>query len=409
MDFRDSPEDALYRSELRAWLEDAVAALPGPEPATLLERVDYWRPFQRKLFAAGYAGLSWSQEYGGQEAPLVQQAIFLEEYDRSGAPDRINMLGEGLAGPTIIDFGTEEQRRRFLRPILSGDDVWCQLFSEPAAGSDLAALQARAVRDEGGGGWRVSGQKVWTSRAQVASFGMLLARTGSRLTPGIASSPDGEHRGSQRHAGITYFILPMDQEGVTIRPLRHMLGEAEFNEVFLDDVFVPDELVLGPVDGGWKIAMATLSYERVTLATGRVNMARLFNDLVGSVRSASVDGRPLGEDPQVRRTVADLYARTRVYRLNGMRALSSMAAGVPGPATSLGKLMSGPLLEEMADFAVAQHGLAGSLDPDADGADPDAARWLRLAYQARGTAIAGGTTFIQRNIVGERVLGLPRS
>ena len=387
MDFRDSPEDARYRAELRAWLDDAVAALPGPEPPTIEERLDYWRPFQRRLYAAGYAGLSWPRAYGGQQASLMQQAIFLEEYDRAGAPDRINMLGEGLAGPTIIDFGTDRQRERFLRPILQGEDVWCQLFSEPAAGSDLAALEARAQREPGG--WRIAGQKVWTSRAQIADYGMLLARTGG-----------------PRHGGITYFILPMRQEGVNIRPLRHILGEAEFNEVFLDDAYVPDELVLGPVDGGWKIAMATLSYERVALATGRVNMQRLWGDLLAIVRASEREGRPLGEDPYVRRTLADLYARLRVYRLNGLRALSSMAAGAPGPPASLGKLLSAPLLEDMADFAVAQHGLAGLLDP-ADG-DVPAGRWLRLAYQARGTSIAGGTTFIQRNIVAERVLGLPR-
>jgi alkylation response protein AidB-like acyl-CoA dehydrogenase len=387
MDFRDSPDDAAYRAQVRAWLTDAVAALPGTEPATITERLGYWRPFQKQLHAAGYAGLSWPGRYGGQDASLVQQAIFLEEYDQAGAPDRINTLGEGLAGPTIIDFGSEQQRERFLRPILEGEDIWCQLFSEPAAGSDLAALEARAERD--GDGWRVSGQKVWTSRAQIADYGMLLARTGG-----------------PRHGGITYFILPMQQEGVTVRPLRHILGEAEFNEVFLDGAYVPDELVLGPINGGWKIAMATLSYERVVLATGRVNMQRLFDDLVESVRCSECDGRPLGNDPYVRRQLADLYARTRVYRLNGLRALSSMAAGVPGPASSLGKLLSGPLLEDMADFAVAQHGLEGAIEPDDEMAP--AGRWLRLAYQARGTAIAGGTTFIQRNIVAERVLGLPR-
>jgi alkylation response protein AidB-like acyl-CoA dehydrogenase len=388
MDFRDSPAAAEYRTTVRSWLESAVADLPGPEPATIEKRLPYWREWQRQVHAAGYAGLAWPKSYGGQEASLVEQAIFLEEYDRAGAPDRLNTLGEGLAGPTIINFGTEEQKSRFLPAILRGDDVWCQLFSEPAAGSDLAALEATAVRDETGAGWRVTGQKVWTSRAHVASYGILLARTGG-----------------PRHAGITYFLLPMDQEGVTIRPLRHILGEAEFNEVFLDDVFVPDELVVGPVDGGWKIAMATLGYERVVLATGRVNMQRLFDDLREQVRRTEIDGRPLGADPHVRRSMADLHARTRVYRLNGLRALSAMAAGVPGPASSLGKLLSGPLLEDMADFAVDQHGLAGQLEP---GDDPERSRWLKLAYQARGTSIAGGTTFIQRNIVAERVLGLPR-
>jgi alkylation response protein AidB-like acyl-CoA dehydrogenase len=388
MDFRDSPAAAEYRATVRGWLESAVANLPGPEPATIEERLPYWRQWQKQVHAAGYAGLAWPKDYGGQEASLVEQAIFLEEYDRAGAPDRLNTLGEGLAGPTIINFGTEEQKTRFLPAILRGDHVWCQLFSEPAAGSDLAALETTAVRDETGAGWRVTGQKVWTSRAHVASYGILLARTGG-----------------PRHAGITYFLLPMDQEGVTIRPLRHILGEAEFNEVFLDDVFIPDELVVGPVDGGWKVAMATLGYERVVLATGRVNMQRLFDDLREQVRRTEIDGRPLGADPHVRRSMADLHARTRVYRLNGLRALSAMAAGVPGPASSLGKLLSGPLLEDMADFAVDQHGLAGQLEP---GDDPERSRWLKLAYQARGTSIAGGTTFIQRNIVAERVLGLPR-
>jgi alkylation response protein AidB-like acyl-CoA dehydrogenase len=206
-----------------------------------------------------------------------------------------------------------------------------------------------------------------------------------------------------RHKGITWMVLPMDAEGVTIRPLRHVLGEAEFNEVFLDDAFVPDELVVGPVDGGWKVAMATLSYERVALATGRVNMQRLFRDLVDAVREAGV-----GDDPHVRATLAGFHARIRVHRLNGLRALESLAAGTPGPASSLGKLMSAPLLEDMADFAVGMSGLAGQLDPE-DALDDRAARWLKLAYQARGTSIAGGTTFIQRNIVAERVLNLPRS
>jgi len=389
MDFRDSPQDAEYRATVRAFLTDAVAALPGAAPESMEERLPYWQGWQRAVHAGRYAGLSWPTEYGGQDATLVQQAIFLEEYDRAGAPDRLNMLGENLAGPTLIDFGSEEQKQRFLPAILRGESVWCQLFSEPGAGSDLAALEARAERDEAAGGWRITGQKVWTSRAQVADHGILLARTGNPTPP------------TPRHGGITYFLLPMDQPGVVVRGLRHMLGDPEFNEVFLDDAFVPDDLVLGPVDGGWKIAMATLGYERVILATGRVNMQRLFDDLVAEVREAG-----LGDDPHVRRVMADLHARTRVYRLNGLRALSAMAAGTPGPASSLGKLLSGPLLEDMADFAVARQGLAGQVEPDE--ADDATARWLRLAYQARGTAIAGGTTFIQKNIVAERVLGLPR-
>jgi alkylation response protein AidB-like acyl-CoA dehydrogenase len=384
VDFRDSPEDSAFRAAARSVLEQAVAALPGPEPPTIEARLPYFREFQRRIHEAGYAGLSWPLDYGGRAASLTEQAIFLEEYDRAGAPDRLNTLGEGLAGPTIIDFGSEEQKRRFLPPILSGEEIWCQLFSEPNAGSDLAALEARAQRD--GAGWRITGQKVWTSRAQVAAYGILLARTGA-----------------PRHKGITYFLLPMGQEGVTIRPLRHMLGEAEFNEVFLDDVYVDDELRVGEIDGGWKVAMATLSYERVALATGRVNIRRLVDELVALIRRSERAGRPLGEDPALRRKVADLYARAQIQRVNGLRALASMEQGTPGPETSIGKLFSAPLVEDLADLACSLSGLDAQLDEDG-ALDP----WLRLAYQARGTSIAGGTTFIQRNIVAERVLGLPR-
>jgi alkylation response protein AidB-like acyl-CoA dehydrogenase len=384
MDFRDSAEDEAFRHSARRVLEDLVTEM-GPEPLGLAERVPRFRRFQGRLHAEGYAGLSWPREYGGRQSSLTEQAIFLEEYDRTGAPDRLNTLGEGLAGPTIIDFGSEEHKQRFLEPILAGEEIWCQLFSEPNAGSDLASLETRAERD--GEGWRIVGQKVWTSRAQIAAFGLLLARTGG-----------------ERHKGITYFLLPMDSEGVTVRPLRHMLGEAEFNEVFLDDVYVPDELRVGDVDGGWRVAMATLSYERVALATGRVNLQRLLADLIRLVRSAERDGRPLAADAAVRRRLADLYARAQIQRVNGLRALAAMDAGdAPGPEASIGKLFSAPLVEDVADFACSMAGLEAQLDEDG-AIDP----WLRLAYQARGTSIAGGTTFIQRNIVAERVLGLPR-
>ncbi|HEY4095834.1 MAG TPA: acyl-CoA dehydrogenase family protein [Baekduia sp.] len=383
MDFRDSPADAEFRATVRKVLEEAVAELPRDEPPTVEARLPWFRVFQRRIRDAGYAGLAWPTEYGGRDATLTQQAIFLQEYDRAGGPDRLNLLGEGLAGPTIIDFGTEEHKRRFLAPILGGDEIWCQLFSEPNAGSDLASLETRAERD--GDGWRVTGQKVWTSRAQVASFGLLLARTGA-----------------PRHKGITYFLLPMDSDGITVRPLRHMLGEAEFNEVFLDDVFVPDDLRIGEVDGGWRVAMATLQYERVALATGRVNVQRLVGELIELVATVEKDGRPLREDAAVRRKVADLYARAQIQRVNGLRALSSLERGTPGPEASIGKLLSAPLVEDIADFALSLAGLDGQLDEGE--LDP----WLKLAYQARGTSIAGGTTFIQRNIVAERVLGLPR-
>jgi alkylation response protein AidB-like acyl-CoA dehydrogenase len=384
VDFRDDVDTAEFRSAVRHTLERIVAEM-GPEPTVLAERVPRFRRFQGLLHDAGYAGLAWPEEYGGRGANLTNQAAFLQEYDRAGAPDRLNAIGEYMVGPTIIDFGTDAQKERLLRPILAGEHIWCQLYSEPAAGSDLAGLTTRAERD--GDSWRIRGQKVWTSRAQIAAFGLLLARTG----------------GGARHRGITCFLLPMDSPGVTVRPLRHMLGEAEFNEVFFDDVPLSDDLRVGEVDGGWRVAMATLSYERVSLATGRVNMQNLLGRLVELVRSGERHGAPLVEDRAVRLKLADLYARARIQQVNGWRALASMDAGSPGPEASIGKLFSAPLVEDVADFACSLAGLDAQIDEE-DGPDP----WQRLAYQARGTSIAGGTTFIQRNIVAERALGLPR-
>jgi alkylation response protein AidB-like acyl-CoA dehydrogenase len=402
MDLADSPEEARFRSAARDWLETALPKLPWPEPAALAAKAPFWRQWQRMLFEAGYAGLSWPKQYGGAGADTRLRAVFAEETDRAGAPERLNTIGEDFAGLTIIEFGTDQQKQRLLRPILTGEEIWCQLFSEPEAGSDLASLRTKAAKADGG--WRIQGQKIWTSRAQLAANAILLARTG----------------GGPRHKGITYFILPMDSPGITVRPLAHMLGEAEFNEVFLDDVFIPDDLVVGEVDDGWRVAMATLAYERVAIATGRVNTKRAVDDLIAEVAGRTgADGRPLGADPLVRQKAADLYGRALIHCLIGQRVVTLAAdGGPPGPVTSIGKLYFCPLVEDLADFRLSLDPLGGQFGPDdGEGDSPDggdaedgrSARWLRLAYQARGTAIAGGSTFIQRNIVAERILGLPRS
>lgn len=393
MDLADSPEEAEFRTRVRAWLAESLPDLPWPEPVELADKLPFWRQWQRMLFDGGYAGMSWPREYGGQGADAKIRAVYTDEADRAGAPERLNTVGEDFAGPTIIAFGTDEQKERFLRPILTGDELWCQLFSEPESGSDLASLRTRAVKVDGG--WRITGQKIWTSRAQMATNAILLARTGGADLP--------------RHKGITYFLLPLASEGVTIRPLAHMLGEAEFNEVFLDDVFVPDDLVLGEVNGGWRVAMATLGFERVGIATGRVNTKRAVDDIVDQVRRMTdASGAPLGADPTVRRKVADLYGRALVHQAIGQRVLTIAAdGGPPGPVTSIGKLYFCPLVEDLADFRQSLSPLGGQLAPEEQ--SPAESRWQRLAYQARGTAIAGGSTFIQRNIVAERMLGLPRS
>lgn len=394
MDLTDAPDEAEFRAEVRAWLAESLPTLAWPQPDDLEERKPFWQQWQRLLFDAGYAGLTWKQEYGGQGLEERMRAIFSEECDRAGAPERLNIIGEDFCGPTIAHYGTAEQKDALLRPILTGDEIWCQLFSEPDSGSDLASLRTKAVKVDGG--YRVSGQKIWTSRAQIAAHAILLARTG------------GNDPEKARHKGITYFLLPMDTEGVTVRPLHHMLGEAEFNEVFLDDVFVPDSAVVGEVDGGWKVAMGTLGFERVAIATGRVNTTKAVRDIVEDVRGRKdAEGQPLGADPHVRQKVADLWSRALVHRAISMRVITGAdAGGPPGPVTSIGKLYFCPLVEDLADFRLSLEPLGGQFAVDDEVSET--ASWLRLANQSRGTAIAGGSTYIQRNIVAERILGMPR-
>jgi alkylation response protein AidB-like acyl-CoA dehydrogenase len=394
VDLTDAPDEAEFRARVRTWLGEHLPQLPWPQPEGLEESKPFWQHWQRMLYDGGYAGLTWAQEYGGQGLDERMRAIFTEECDRAGAPERLNIIGEDFCGPTIAHFGTDEQKETLLRPILTGEDIWCQLFSEPDSGSDLASLRTRATKVDGG--WRVSGQKIWTSRAQIAAHAILLARTG------------GSDPAKARHRGITFFLLPMDSDGVTVRPLRHMLGEAEFNEVFLDDVFVPDSAVVGEVDRGWGVAMGTLGFERVAIATGRVNTTKAVRDIVEDVRSMK-DGRgqPLGADPHVRQHVADLWSRALVHRAISMRVITGAdAGGPPGPVTSIGKLYFCPLVEDLADFRLSLEPLGGQLGLDDE--LNHTRSWLRLANQARGTAIAGGSTYIQRNIVSERILGMPR-
>ena len=397
MELKDSPAEAEFRAQARAWLQDTLPRLGGPEPARLEDKLDYWRTWQRLLYDAGYAGLSWPKQYGGGDADAKLRAVFNEELDRAGAPERLNILGEDLAGPTIIEFGTPVQQQRYLRPILAGEEIWCQLFSEPEAGSDLASLRTTATKVDGG--WHIQGQKIWTSRAQLAAHAILLARTG----------------GGPRHRGITYFLLAMNSLGVEVRPLAHMLGESEFNEVFLDNVFVPDDDVVGEVDGGWRVAMGTLAFERVAIATGRVNTTGAVNDLIREIAGYTKDdGSPLGADPLVRQRIADLYGRALVHYLIGQRVIAGAAGGAPpGPVTSIGKLFFCPLVEDIADFGLELDEMGGQFalaeKGSAESSPASDQRWLRLAYQARGTAIAGGSTFIQRNIIAERILGMPKS
>ncbi|MEI6446885.1 MAG: acyl-CoA dehydrogenase family protein [Actinomycetes bacterium] len=377
MDLTFSPEETEFRDELRAWLRQNH---PGEEPAGSEDEQFAWRrDWQRKLNDGGWAGVHWPSEYGGRGATLTQSAIFFEELGRARTPLPANALGLLLGGPTLMFWGSDEQKDRYLQPILSAEEIWCQGFSEPEAGSDLAALKTRAVRD--GDEWVVDGQKVWTSAAQWSKWCMLVART------------DGDQ---PKHKGLTYFLMDMEQEGVQVRPLKQMTGGAEFNEMFLEGARIPNENVIGGEGNGWKVAMTTLMNERSGLAFFlQVRSRQLLESIF---RVAEENGRI--DDPVVADKLASLHARSEVLRLTSYRGLTQVERyGQPGPESSLTKLMWSSLNQDLTQFA------ADLVGPEAllDGTE-----WSYELMRARGNTIEGGTSEILRNIVAERVLGLPR-
>ena len=386
MDFDESPEEAAFRAEARAFLEqDHVrelarhAALRGEEDqAEWAERAKKWQAF---LSDAGWACITWPEEHGGRGGTPAQAAIFAEECARIGGSVNAFAVGIAMAGPTIIAHGTEAQRARFLPPLARGDEVWCQLFSEPGAGSDLAGLSTRAVRD--GDEWVVNGQKVWTSGAHYSDWGILLART---------------DLGAPKHRGITYFLLDMHSEGIEVRPLRQMTGSAHFSEVFFTDVRVPHANVLGEVDAGWGVAMTTLANERTFMGgNARALGAR---QLVELARAHGVD-----QDPVVRQRLAAAHTRAEIARYLSMRIRTATSQGLPpGPTASVAKLAAAWNLKHNGELALAIQGTHGMLiDDDA----PLGGAWQESFLGAPSIRIAGGSDEVQRNVIGERVLGLP--
>ena len=377
MDLTFSGAETAFRDELRAWF---AANAPGDEPTGEDANYAWRRDFQRRMAEAGLAAVHWPVEYGGRGATLTESAIFWEELGRSGAPLPANVLGVLLAGPTIMTWGTPEQKERYLAPILSADEIWCQGFSEPDAGSDLAALKTRAVRD--GDGWLVSGQKVWTSGAQYSKWCMLVACT----------DPD-----APKHKGLTYFLMDMEQEGVEVVPLRQITGEPEFNELFMDGARIPDANVLGGVGNGWKVALTTLMNERAGL--GFSLQVRMRQQLDGLIEEAA--GRGLLDDPITADRLGDLHLRTETLRLTAYRGLSATEKyGQPGPEGSLLKWIWSDTNQELAQLA------SDLLGPAALEAGT---RWAYELLRSRGNSIEGGTTEVLKNIVAERVLGLPKA
>jgi alkylation response protein AidB-like acyl-CoA dehydrogenase len=385
MDFRDSPEEAQFRQEVRVWLREHLPpGWPETRPRDPAADLELRRDWQRQLHASGWAGLSWPTEYGGRGASLTQQVIFNEEAARVRAPTPINVIGLYMAGPTIIAWGTEEQKRRYLQPLLAAEEIWCQGFSEPGAGSDLAGVRTRAVRE--GDTYVVNGQKVWTSLGQIADFCILVTRTGE---------------GDSKHGGLTYLLAPMKQDGVSVRPLVQITGDPEFNEVFFDDARVPVANRLGGEGDGWKVAMTTLMHERGTMSfglqvTSQITLGRLI-ELAHKLDRA--------DDPWVRDRIAGFQLDVEALRITNLRAVSKLAKGAPGPEGSMAKLLWERVQQAMGELAMELLGLDGQL---LDGGTDDG-YWQYVYLRGRGHTIEAGTTEILKNIVAERVLGLPRS
>ena len=385
MDLRFSQADNAFRKEVATWLADHLvgefAALgdrggPGREH----EGFDVRLAWEQQLGQAGWVGLGWPVEHGGRGASLMQQVVFAEEYSRAGAPARVNHMGENLLGPTLIAFGTPQQQARFLPPILRGEELWCQGYSEPNAGSDLANVQTRAVLADDGSEWLVTGQKLWTSLAHWADWCFAVCRTGP---------------GSVRHRGLSYLLVPMRQPGVDIRPIVQLTGTSEFNEVFFDRARCPAANVVGQVDEGWRVAMGTLAFERgVSTLAQQIGFQRELDRVIAAARRSGAS-----RAPAARQRLADAWIGLRLLRYNALRAMSGLAAGgTPGPEASISKLQWGSWHRSMANLGMDVLGPAGLVD--------DAA--ARLMLFTRADTIYGGSNQVQRNVIGERVLGLPK-
>jgi alkylation response protein AidB-like acyl-CoA dehydrogenase len=378
MDLTFSPQETAFRDELRRWLAENP---PDPRPTEGGEEAqNAWRrDWQRRLHEGGWAAPHWPAEYGGRDATLTESAIYFEEIGRARVPLAVNVLGLLLGGPTLMAWGTPEQKERYLPPILSADEIWCQGFSEPDAGSDLAALKTRAVKD--GHDWVVSGQKVWTSGAHYSKWCMLVARTDSEVP---------------KHRGLTYFLMDMKQDAVQVRPLRQITGEAEFNELFIEGARIPEENVVGGVGNGWKVALTTLMNERAGLGFAfQIRMRQLLDDVI-----AMAADRGLLENPLYADALAELHVRCESVRLLAWKGLTDTERyGQPGPEGSLVKWLwsdTNQRVTQLAADIVGPQALTGGTS------------WSYELMRARGNSIEGGTTEVLKNIVAERVLGLPR-
>jgi alkylation response protein AidB-like acyl-CoA dehydrogenase len=395
VDFTLTTDQQAFRERVRSWLK----ANTSPEWKTLgstevprAEAFQIARRWQRSLFDAGFIGITWPREYGGQGLTFMEEMILHEEMALAKAPGILNILGVGMAGPTIIAYGTEEQKQRYPAKILSCEEIWCQGYSEPNSGSDLAALQTRAVKD--GEHYVINGQKVWTSLAHVADWMMLLARTDPA---------------APKHKGITYFLLDMHAPGVTVKPLKQMTGDAEFNEVFLDNVRIHERQVLGEVNNGWAVGLTTLMYERLALGFGlQVRLRIALESLIEMSRRVEKTGRGVTSDPVLRQKLAQLWIDTEALKYTGARAITRLLRGeLPGPEASAGKMGWVETHQRLQELAMEIEGPYSQFVKGSDRA-VDGGMWQYGFLRSRANSIEGGTTEIQKNIIAERVLGLPK-
>ena len=391
MDFNDSPEEEAWRAEYSAWLAEHAPAVASKGAASLgslemaggdyLKRAKSW---QATKFDAGFARITWEPEFGGRNGTTMQQIIFGQEEAKYRVPTEAFIIGLGMIAPTLRAVGTDAQKERYLTKLLRGEEIWCQLFSEPGAGSDVASLSTTAVRD--GDEWVLNGQKVWTSGAHYCDFGEIICRT----------APEAE-----KHKGITAFIVDMRAPGVTIKPIKQINGGTGFNEVFFDDVRVPNDHVLGDPNEGWSVAITTLMNERVAIGSGGGGGARgSVHDLIELAQRHGVEA-----DARVRQALAALYTKSRIQRFLSMRTLTAASQGkVPGPEGSIGKLFGARILTELGELAISIAGAGAIAGSRENGGD---FRWHEPLLGAPAAHIAGGSDEVMKNIIGERVLGLP--
>ena len=385
MDFNDTPEEARFREEASSWLADNAPTDDAFRALSPLEQAKVW---QKRKYDAGWACIGWAPEFGGRGASAIEEVIWRQEESQYDLPANFFLIGQGMIGPTLMAWASDEDKARFLPPLASGEEVWCQLFSEPAGGSDLAALRTRAERD--GDDWVINGQKIWTSGAHYSDYGVIVVRTDPTVP---------------KHKGLSYFYIDMKAPGVEIKPIKQLTGDSDFNEVYFTDVRVSDSQRLGEVGQGWQVSLTTLMNERAAIGG---SFGQMDVSLAMSVAAeVEIDGRPALEDAAVRARIADWYVQEAGLKYTGYRSLTALSRGaLPGPENSIGKLVGAPKMQAMSSYLMDLLGASGAI---ADEALAAKAGIIQRAYMgAPGLRIAGGTDEIMANIIAERVLGLPQ-